>query len=139
MCGKSGPRTFFTLAVQRPVLVCVKVRVPAHSRSGVEGVGQRATLSVKQRHVAVETGGEQQHDVSEGGAVAADDGGPLGEGERRDALPHVERLADGGDRPLLPHRGRDLLGQDAGAGKQKALGGRKSRLLGERGPRSTCK
>lgn len=101
--------------VQRPGLLGIKVRVTSNPRSWVVGVRQRAALPVEQRHVAVETGGEQHQYVGQLRPAAADvaDGGQLLEGERRDAAPHVERPADGVRGPLLAQRRGELLLHEA--------------------------
>jgi len=114
------------LVIEGPGLVSVKVCVAPHPRAGVVGVGQRAPLPVKQGHVAVETGGEEQQDVGQrhrAAAVAADDAivvvvvvvvcGYFLEGEGRFPAPHVKGLAEGGRRMLLPQGGWDLLLQQA--------------------------
>ena len=123
-----GGLTCGVLVVQGPGLVGVKVSVAPHPRAGVVGVRQGPPLPVKQGHVAVETGGEEQQDVgqrSRGAAVAADDavvvvvvdvvvvGGYLLEGEGRGLAPHVEGPAEGGGRTPRPQGGRDVLLQQA--------------------------
>lgn len=49
---------------QRPGLIGVKVCVSADASAGEVGVGQETPLSVERRAVAMETRGEEDHDVS---------------------------------------------------------------------------
>lgn len=107
--------------VQCPGLISIKVCVTTDPRSWVVGMGQRPPLSIKQRHVTVETGGKQQQDVSELCLAAIDvaHSRQLLEGEWRDPTPHVERPAEGVGRPLLTQRRGELLAHyavDGGGG-----------------------
>lgn len=105
-------RTFLVLGVQRPRLVGVEVRISAHSRPGVEGVGQRPALAVERGHVSMETGGKEEQDV--GGAPRRS----LLEGQRRHMAPHAKGPADCVGGPVQTQRGRDPPVQDAGRAGQ---------------------
>ena len=71
------------------------MRVPPHAGPGEVGVGQEAPLSVERRTVAVETRGEEDHDVGLLATAIFDLlVGDFVEGQGGDRLPHLEGPAD---------------------------------------------
>lgn len=85
------------------------MRVPSDSGAREIGVGQEASFTVKGRAVAMETRGEEDHDVGLLPLALDLRVRDLLKGERRDGLPHIEGLADGPLRVLLPHFGSEVV------------------------------
>ena len=89
--------------------------VPADAVAREVGVRQEAPLAIEGAAVAVETLGEEEHDVSELLHLVTDVAvGDLAEGQGGHLLPHLEGLADGLVRLVLAHLGGVVL--DAAGG-----------------------
>lgn len=80
------------------------MRVAPDAGAWEVGVGEESPLAIKWTTVAVETLGEEDHDVGKLLHLVADVAvGDFAEAERRDALPHLEGLPDGFVGLVLTH------------------------------------
>lgn len=102
-----------------PGLSQVEVGITTNVGPREVGMSQKATLAIEGGAVAVETLGEEDHDVGLGLAALTHVGvGHLPEDQRRGLLPHPEGPADGLECRVLPHLGRvvlDAVGQEVSA------------------------
>lgn len=87
--------TIMVGVAQGPGFIRVEMRVSSDPRPGKVGVSQKASLSIKRRAVAVETGCEDDSDVYVALTALQGAVGDSLEVQRCNALPHIECPPDG--------------------------------------------